>query len=430
MRGPLRALVALLAAARIGSSSAITGFTTTTVAVGGAVAAGTLTSLVATNYVCFTAATNTPAVAATCAAAGVVTDVTATAGGCSAVGAAVLTASTSTNLHVSVIECTVATAPVGSAVAGTLAYIAAVATGYTSGSPLTAGTAGDVVIATTGLGASTTTAGLFLKIVEGSCGAPTKTIAAGAAVTATSTTEGTVSINAAVGMTPAAGRVCTSATEGGTYADLGTPKTDFAVNAVDCFTTPNQPLATCQRWIACRNSGGNSCDDGMAASVTRRCASSSVATVCIHAAAHPSPTRAPLTRTPSPRAGVSLLFALWLQRRSMKSKQVIGTIPAADLAKMTALGSLCVVLRASLPSKRRRPLLRNTACTLFVFPARFVASPRPFPSHSPPSTAALSLDALAPRRYSRHLSNNLLTGPLPTEVGLLTALTTKLYVYH
>ena len=114
----------------------------------------------------------------------------------------------------------------------------------------------------------------------------------------------------------------------------------------------------------------------------------------------------------------------------MKSKQVIGTIPAADLAKMTALGSLCVVLRASLPSKRRRPLLRNTACTLFVFPARFVASPRPFPSHSPPSTAALSLDALAPRRYSRHLSNNLLTGPLPTEVGLLTALTTKLYVYH
>jgi len=31
---------------------------------------------------------------------------------------------------------------------------------------------------------------------------------------------------------------------------------------IDCFTTPNTNLALCKRWIQCRDSGGQQCDDG------------------------------------------------------------------------------------------------------------------------------------------------------------------------
>ena len=191
-----------------------------------------------------------------------------------------------------------------------------------------------------------------------------------------------------------------------------------------------------------------------------------MATVCIHAAAHPSPTRAPLTRTPSPRAGVSLLFALWLQRRFMKSKQVIGTIPAADLAQMTALGSLDLsynLLTGPLPIE----VALLTVLTKLEVSGNKLTGPVPtevgvltvltqlklqsnqFNGTIPTQIGLLTalqniflknnqlsgplpaeFGLLSPKLIYLDLGNNQLSGPLPTEFGLLSTKLTTMYVHH
>jgi len=49
-----------------------------------------------------------------------------------------------------------------------------------------------------------------------------------------------------------------------TFVGSPAPSTDTGdiSEGIDCFTTPNTNLALCKRWIQCRDSGGQQCDDG------------------------------------------------------------------------------------------------------------------------------------------------------------------------
>ena len=85
----------------------------------------------------------------------------------------------------------------------------------------------------------------------------------------------------------------------------------LATVGVDCRTTPNTQLSNCKRWIACRDSGGTQCDDGNG----------------------------------------NLGTTLWIDSRLKhivgreREKDIVGSIPGDDLAKMTGLTHLCVAER-------------------------------------------------------------------------------------
>ena len=83
-----------------------------------------------------------------------------------------------------------------------------------------------------------------------------------------------------------------------------TAPTQSPTTSINCFATPNTELKNCMRWRACVASGGTLCDDGN---------------------------------------GV-LGDALGMY--GPKSKSIRGTIPAGDLAQMTALTLMCVHKRA------------------------------------------------------------------------------------
>ena len=56
-------------------------------------------------------------------------------------------------------------------------------------------------------------------------------------------------------------------------------------HAVDCYANPGQPLASCDRWIACAASNGTQCDNGSGALGTQLYAKSREH-VCLHRLNH------------------------------------------------------------------------------------------------------------------------------------------------
>ena len=69
-------------------------------------------------------------------------------------------------------------------------------------------------------------------------------------------------------------------------------------HAVDCYANPGQPLASCDRWIACAASNGTQCDNGSGALGTQLYAMSREH-VCLHINMR-NTTPPPLTRAPPP----------------------------------------------------------------------------------------------------------------------------------
>jgi hypothetical protein len=105
-----------------------------------------------------------------------------------------------------------------------------------------------------------------------------------------------------------------------------------AARAVDCFANSGTSLHLCDRWIACRDSGGTQCDDG------------------------------------SGNLGTKL---------SMVYKGITGIIPPADLAQMTAITILCV----------RAAALRRPHASFATAAHAHLAPTRRHRAHSAPSFA-------------------------------------------
>ena len=105
-----------------------------------------------------------------------------------------------------------------------------------------------------------------------------------------------------------------------------TAPTQSPTTSINCFTTPNTELKNCMRWKACVASGGAQCDNGLGS------------------------------------LGTTL---------KISSAGIIGTIPSDDVAKMTALTSMCVhkcaihplYARAHFPTPVSLPLRSPTPCS-------------------------------------------------------------------
>jgi hypothetical protein len=157
-----------------------------------------------------------------------------------------------------------------------------------------------------------------------------------------------------------------------------------AARAVDCFAFANYgtSLHLCDRWIACRDSGGTLCDDGNGNLGTSLCVAAPRATQLRGGAPLGSPSRAPAPSAHPPSARI-MRCSIHCgdhrapRRRVMYKKGITGVIPPADLAKMTALTGLYV--RAA---PRRRPRASSPAAA-----RTHLKSLRPHCAHRRPSPA-------------------------------------------
>ena len=225
-----------------------------------------------------------------------------------------------------------------------------------------------------------------------------------------------------------------------------TAPTQSPTTSINCFATPNTELKNCMRWKACVASGGAQCDNGLGSLGTTLKMNSAgiigtipsddvskmtaLTDMCVHVQLRRAIASFPAYRA---RTAIHPLFtrahfltfgSLPLRSPTLRSlcgdTQVVEQQPArgADPPRGRTDDGAHTDVRARACSAAQSPLSRRTARALrFTCCTRALTSPRPcrFPC--------------ALRRHAqfvvtrRDLRSNVITGPIPTEVGLMTALT-------